>query len=119
AGGGHAGGGEKGRGPPREGGPLDERRARRYNAGRTTLFGTNYSLTAKKESVRTAGGHRSTDELKAAAREPELLRDRVGERIYSRICEMCAFVELPAGTPDRRYTRHEVGRGAPRRPCAR
>lgn len=104
----------KGRGSAFELETLDELIARRYNAGRTTLFGTNYSLAARKESVRTASSHRSTEDLKAAARESELLRDRVGERIYSRICEMCTFVELPAGTPDRRYTRHELDSEAPR-----
>jgi DNA replication protein DnaC len=26
----------------------------------------------------------------------------VGDRIYSRLCEMCEFVELPAATPDMR-----------------
>ncbi len=93
---------------------LDELIARRYNGGRTTLFATNYSLSARKESVRTgAGGYRNTDEAQVG-RESELLRDRVGERIYSRLCEMCEFAELPLGTPDRRYTKHELESGASR-----
>ena len=80
------------------------------NAGRTTLFATNYSLAAKRESVRTAAGYRATEETQLS-KESELLRERVGERIYSRLCEMCEFVELPAGTPDRRYTKHELESG--------
>lgn len=100
----------KGRGSPFELETLDELIARRYNAGKTTLFATNYSLSAKRDSVRTAAGYRGTEEAQPA-RDSELLRDRVGERIYSRLCEMCEFVELPAGTPDRRYTRHELETG--------
>jgi DNA replication protein DnaC len=100
----------KGRGSQFELDTLDELIARRYNAGMTTLFATNYSLTPKRESVRTATGYRSTEELRAAP-EPEVLRDRVGERIYSRLCEMCDFVELPPEAPDRRYTKHELEAG--------
>ena len=101
----------KGRGSPFELETIDELIARRYNAGKTTLFATNYSLAARRESVRTSGGYRSSEELQAP-REQELLRDRVGERIYSRLCEMCEFVELPSGTPDRRYTKHELEAGS-------
>ena len=100
----------KGRGSPFELETLDELIARRYNAGRTTLFATNYSLAAKRESVRTATGYRATEETQLS-KDSELLRERVGERIYSRLCEMCEFVELPAGTPDRRYTKHELESG--------
>jgi DNA replication protein DnaC len=103
----------KGRGSPFELETLDELIARRYNAGRTTLFATNYSLSARRESVRTAAGYRSTEEAQSS-KDSELLRERVGERIYSRLCEMCEFVELPAGTPDRRYTKHELESGAAR-----
>ncbi|HST61882.1 MAG TPA: hypothetical protein VLK84_24490, partial [Longimicrobium sp.] len=42
------------------------------------------------------------EDAKSALREQELLRERVGERIYSRLCEMCTFVEMPKDTPDRR-----------------
>jgi len=100
----------KGRGSPFELETLDELIARRYNAGKTTLFATNYSLAPRAQTVRAAAGYRSTEELQAA-REPELLRERVGERIYSRLCEMCDFIELPPETPDRRYTKHELEAG--------
>ncbi len=98
----------KGRGSQFEMETLDELIARRYNAGRTTLFATNYSLEPERKSVRTAGGYVSTDDAKNTVREAELLRERVGERIYSRLCEMCAFVELPKGTPDQRRMRQEL-----------
>lgn len=101
----------KGRGSAFELETMDELIARRYNAGKTTLFATNYSLAPEKKvsSVRTApGGYRSSAEAKQAGGEPELLRERVGERIYSRLCEMCDFFEFPRGTPDHRRARHEL-----------
>ena len=100
----------KGRGSQFEMETLDELIARRYNAGRTTLFATNYSLEPERRGSRTAApsGYRSTEDAKSAAREVELLRERVGERIYSRLCEMCSFVELPKETPDQRRMRQEL-----------
>jgi DNA replication protein DnaC len=99
----------KGRGSQFELDTMDELIARRYNAGKTTLFATNYGLAPeqKKSSVRTASGHVENDPRKAGA-EPQLLRERVGERIYSRLCEMCDFIEMPPDTPDHRRARHEV-----------
>jgi DNA replication protein DnaC len=96
----------KGRGSAFELETLDELIARRYNAGRTTLFGTNYSLDPERRAPQA--GYRRTADLKEAGKEPELLRERVGERIYSRLCEMCEFVELPPTTPDLRRMRHEL-----------
>jgi DNA replication protein DnaC len=100
----------KGRGSQFEMETLDELIARRYNAGRTTLFATNYSLEPERKSVRSAApsGYRTTEDAKSAARDVELLRERVGERIYSRLCEMCSFVELPKETPDQRRMRQEL-----------
>lgn len=100
----------KGRGSPFEMETLDELIARRYNAGRITLFATNYSLEPEKKAVRTSAptGYRTTEDSRNAVREAELLRERVGERIYSRLCEMCTFVELPRDTPDKRRTRQEM-----------
>ncbi|AGC46634.1 hypothetical protein MYSTI_05355 [Myxococcus stipitatus DSM 14675] len=99
----------KGRGSPFEMETLDELIARRYNAGRTTLFATNYSLEPERKA-RPGGptGYRTTEDAKAVVKDAELLRERVGERIYSRLCEMCTFVELPKDTPDRRRTRQEM-----------
>lgn len=98
----------KGRGSQFELETLDELIARRYNANRTTLFATNYSLEPERKSVRGASGYTSTEDTKNNLREAELLRERVGERIYSRLCEMCTFVELPRGTPDQRRMRQEL-----------
>ncbi|NPC71943.1 DNA replication protein [Corallococcus sp. AB004] len=100
----------KGRGSPFEMETLDELIARRYNAGRTTLFATNYSLEPERKGVRSSApsGYRATDDARSAMKDAELLRERVGERIYSRLCEMCTFVELPRDTPDRRRTRQEM-----------
>lgn len=97
----------KGRGSQFELETMDELIARRYNANRTTLFATNYSLEPERKLARTANGHHSTDDLKNVLRAEELLRERVGERIYSRLCEMCTFVELPKDTPDHRRARQQ------------
>lgn len=100
----------KGRGSPFEMETLDELIARRYNAGRTTLFGTNYDLTPERRGTKSVRGYHDTDELEKAGRDSKLLRDRVGERIYSRLCEMCEFVQLPPDTPDQRRMRQELHR---------
>lgn len=88
----------KGRGSQFELETLDELIARRYNAGKVTLFATNYSLKAPEE--RTQRGYFSTDSVLESAKDSKLLCDRVGDRIYSRLCEMCEFVEFPTNTPD-------------------
>lgn len=93
----------KGRGSPFEMETLDELIARRYNAGKITLFATNYSL--RPPEARISGGYQSTAELKDSAKESKILCDRVGDRIYSRLCEMCDFVEFPSSTPDQRRAR--------------
>ncbi|HZA49191.1 MAG TPA: DNA replication protein, partial [Myxococcaceae bacterium] len=102
----------KGRGSQFEMETMDELIARRYNAGKTTLFATNYGLLPEHKNTGSRGapaGYRNTAaEAKGAGREPELLRERVGERIYSRLCEMCDFIEMPLDTPDHRRARHEV-----------
>ncbi len=99
----------KGRGSPFELDTMDELIARRYNAGRTTLFATNYSLAPDPRPNAGHGGavrhgYSNPRDVGPSQRDGtgEILRDRVGERIYSRLCEMCEFVEMPAGTPDNR-----------------
>lgn len=106
----------KGRGSPFELDTLDELIARRYNAGKTTLFATNYSL--KPEKAYAPSSHRSgEDAMKKVRENDQLLRERTSDRIYSRLMEMCDFVEMPPTTRDYRRTRHEVGADerAPRR----
>lgn len=93
----------KGRGSPFELETLDELIARRYNAGKVTLFATNYSLRPPEEN--RASGYATTAELKAEGKDSKLLCDRVGERVYSRLCEMCDFVEFSTATKDFRRAR--------------
>jgi DNA replication protein DnaC len=93
----------KGRGSPFELETLDELIARRYNAGKVTLFATNYSLRPPEENRAT--GYATTAELKAEGKDSKLLCDRVGERVYSRLCEMCDFVEFSTATKDFRRAR--------------
>ena len=88
----------KGRGTDWEMYVLDEILSRRYNAGRVTLFASNYTLgkdtTLKSQlsggsaQVRTRGP-RFQDQMVA-----ETLEERVGTRIFSRLHEMCELVEV-------------------------
>jgi DNA replication protein DnaC len=100
----------KGRGSPFEMETLDELIARRYNASRTTLFATNYSLRPPERALASGGfSARGTQEILASGKDEErTLCDRVGDRIYSRLCEMCDFIELPPSTPDHRRARQEL-----------
>ncbi len=93
----------KGRGSVFELETLEELISRRYNAGKVTLFATNYSLKAPELKTR---GTISTADLVDGARESKILSERVGERIYSRLCDMCEFVELESTAPDMRRSRH-------------
>ncbi len=90
----------KGRGSPFELDTLDELIARRYNAGKTTLFATNYSLAP--ERGRQRGSPYPPDDQPGEKALDLLLRERVGERIYSRLQEMCHSIQFPATTPDHR-----------------
>ncbi|MDH3257188.1 MAG: ATP-binding protein [Nitrospinota bacterium] len=75
---------------------LDQIISSRYNAAdKITLFTTNYSdqthdpkKDGKKDSHKEFGNNRE-----ALATE-ETLQDKVGERIYSRLAEMCRFIKL-------------------------
>ncbi|HZH15513.1 MAG TPA: ATP-binding protein [Archangium sp.] len=110
----------KGRGSQFEMDTLDELISRRYNGGRTTLFATNYSLEPDRKGGRSPTGYRSTEDAKNAVREMELLRERVGERIYSRLCEMCTFVEIPRGERelDHRRNRQQGAEPLPDQPIS-
>jgi DNA replication protein DnaC len=79
---------------------LDELISRRFNAGLTTLFATNYFPNDREGSrdpepqsrmVRT----RSAEFQREA--EHMTLPQRVGDRIMSRLNEMCVFVKLDPG----------------------
>jgi DNA replication protein DnaC len=84
---------------------LDELISRRFNSGLTTLFATNYFLDERP--VPEAPGKI------VKTRSPEFQRDaesmtlgqRVGDRIYSRLNEMCSFVRVDPKHDHRKDTR--------------
>ena len=63
----------------------------RYNHKRTTLITTNYPDQAAGETVRRSFSQ--SEAARAAARD-ETLGDRIGERMRSRLHEMCRTVEM-------------------------
>ena len=77
-----------------EQGVLDEIISVRYNAGRPTLFATNYPRPG------------STWKFGVQGEVPESLEQRIGPRIYSRLHELCDFVEVTG--PDYRKDDHDV-----------
>jgi DNA replication protein DnaC len=83
----------KGRNTEWEGTVLDELISRRYNANRTTFATTNFAL----------GRTRGVALPNLTKPETPALVDRVGERIYSRLVEMCDF--LPVRGEDYRTRR--------------
>jgi DNA replication protein DnaC len=76
---------------------LDELISRRFNSGLTTLFATNYFLEERPvaESPGRSVNTRSPQFQRDA--ESMTLAQRVGDRIYSRLNEMCVFVKLDPG----------------------
>ncbi len=64
----------------------------RYNDRRTTIITTNYANAAPLGSLLELGGG-ALGQARAAARE-ETLGDRIGERMRSRLQEMCVVVEM-------------------------
>jgi DNA replication protein DnaC len=76
---------------------LDELISRRFNSGLTTLFATNYFLepTAAPEQPGRMVKTRGADFQRDA--ESMTLSQRVGDRVYSRLHEMCAFQRLDPG----------------------
>ncbi len=77
---------------------LDELISRRFNSGLTTLFATNYPLEARPVAE-DPGPRRWNTKSPDFQREAEsmTLGQRVGDRIYSRLHEMCDFQELDPG----------------------
>ena len=63
----------------------------RYNDKRTTIITTNYPDQAAGETARRSFSQ--SEAARAAARE-ETLGDRIGERMRSRLHEMCRTVEM-------------------------
>jgi DNA replication protein DnaC len=78
---------------------LDELISRRFNSGLATLFATNYFLEERESPVRERPGGIVRTSSPDFARDAEqmTLSRRVGDRIYSRLNEMCTFVKLDPG----------------------
>jgi len=81
---------------------LDALVNRRYNAGVSTFFTTNYPLTRTSEgdaekpgTVRNPFNPEQVEELKRRVALP-ILAERVGARIYSRLAEMCRIRSIEA-----------------------
>ncbi len=97
----------KGRASEWEVSVLDQLISRRYNTGRTVLATTNFEASYAQDDVAPGPDGASLDaplRREAGHGQPHDLRislaDRVGERIYSRLREMCQFLEVIA--PDHR-----------------
>ncbi len=87
---------------------LDELISRRYNSGLATLFATNYFPEDEAQPRREQPGGpagryantRSPDFQRDA--EAMTLQQRVGDRVYSRLVEMCVFERLDPGHDHRK-----------------
>jgi DNA replication protein DnaC len=91
----------KDRGTEWERSMLDELISRRYNSGQTTLFATNYPKDTQVVPVPSHPGKAIKTSSPDFQREAETmsLEERVGQRVYSRLGEMCLLlrVEGPDG----------------------
>lgn len=77
-----------------EQGVLDEITSVRYNAGRPTLFATNYPRPG------------ASWQFAAEGEVGETLEQRVGPRIFSRLHEMCDLIDVTG--PDQREVQHDA-----------
>jgi DNA replication protein DnaC len=89
----------KGRASEFERDTLDELISRRYNADRTTLFATNFNASLKRDAE-ASGSYVSPLTSAREALLDQHLRERVGERTFSRLAEMTDLV--PVVAQDRR-----------------
>ena len=78
-------------------GVLDELISKRYNKNKTTLFTTNFMLDQETFRPIDLGAPEFTRRA-----ERETLKERIGDRIFSRLFEMTEFVHVDA--PD--YRKH-------------
>jgi len=76
---------------------LDELISRRFNSGLATLFATNYFLEPRAVAEEPGRVVRTRSPEFQRDAEAMTLAQRVGDRIYSRLNEMCAFVKLDPG----------------------
>jgi len=85
----------KGRASEFERDTLDELISRRYNADRTTLFATNFNAGLKREA-RASDSYVSPLTSTREALLDQHLRERIGERTFSRLAEMTDLVPIVA-----------------------
>ncbi|HYG67809.1 MAG TPA: ATP-binding protein [Anaeromyxobacteraceae bacterium] len=83
---------------------LDELISRRFNSGLATLFATNYFLDARPPAEEPGRIVRTRSPEFQRDAESMSLSQRVGDRIYSRLNEMCTFVKLDPGMDLRKDT---------------
>lgn len=83
---------------------LDELISRRFNSGLATLFATNYFLEARAVAEEPGRMIRTRSAEFQREAESMSLAQRVGDRIYSRLNEMCTFVKLDPGMDLRKDT---------------
>jgi DNA replication protein DnaC len=73
---------------------LDELISRRYNSGLATLFATNYFLEPRPQAEEPGRMVRARTAEFARDAESMTLAQRVGDRIFSRLNEMCSLLRL-------------------------
>jgi len=81
---------------------LDELISRRYNGGLATLFATNYFIEPRVVPESPGGFQNTKSKDFQLAAEYMTLSQRVGDRIYSRLNEMCTFQKLDPGHDKRK-----------------
>ncbi len=84
---------------------LDDLISRRYNAGRITLCTTNYMPHDTPAGAATGLNPAYEARSRGQRASGPSLQERVGERIFSRLCEMCEFV----GVAGEDYRRTSLG----------
>ncbi len=101
----------KGRASEWEVSVLDQLVSRRYNTGRTVVATTNFDVSNRPEEgapgAEGVASNAETHDARPRASGGRIhLADRVGERIFSRLAEMCQFLEVN-GPDHRRGGRHQ------------
>ncbi|HEX9241566.1 MAG TPA: ATP-binding protein [Anaeromyxobacter sp.] len=93
---------------------LDELVSRRFNSGLATLFATNYFLEERENPVRESPGARVNTKSSAFGADAEsmTLSRRVGDRIFSRLNEMCSFVKLDPNQDQRKLRAEALDTGS-------
>ncbi|HET6440667.1 MAG TPA: ATP-binding protein [Anaeromyxobacter sp.] len=81
---------------------LDELISRRFNSGLATLFATNYFVEARPVPERPGRAVNTKSSAFQADAEFMTLAQRVGDRVYSRLNEMCTFVRVDPGIDARK-----------------